>query len=190
MAVIGIVGSPRINGNTEIITNHTLNAIAEEGFATELVHLAKLDIRPCTACRMCTEGEKCSIDDDLFHVYNKMKEAEGIIFASPVYCGSATALIKALMERTSYMALWNGQPFRNKVGGSIAVARRGGHNFTLAQLNFWFQAMGMIVPGSTYWNMAIAQQKGDVNEDKEGLQTAWQFGKNLAALLKCLNTNS
>lgn len=96
MKVIGIVGSPRINGNTEIATAHALKAIAEEGLDTELIRLAGLDIKPCTGCMACTKEEKCSIEDDLFPVYLKMKKADGIILASPVYYGSATALIKAL----------------------------------------------------------------------------------------------
>ena len=93
MKVIGIVGSPRKNGNTELLTRHTLKAIAEEGLDTELVRLAGLDIRPCTACMACKKEEICSIEDDLFPIYLKMKKADGIILASPVYYGSATGLV-------------------------------------------------------------------------------------------------
>ena len=104
MKVIGIVGSPRGNGNTEFFTAHTLKAISEEGLDTELVRLAGLDIKPCNACMACREEEACPIEDDLFPIYLKMKEADGIILASPVYFGSATALIKALMERVGYLS--------------------------------------------------------------------------------------
>ena len=72
MKVIGIVGSPRKNGNTEILTKHTLKAIAEEGLDTELIRLAGLDIQPCDGCNVCREEEKCHIDDDLFPIYEKM----------------------------------------------------------------------------------------------------------------------
>ena len=99
MKVLGIVGSPRKNGNTELLTKHTLKAISEEQLDTELIRLAGLEIKPCTACMACKEQEICSIKDDLFPLYLRMKEAEGIILASPVYYGSATALIKALIER-------------------------------------------------------------------------------------------
>ncbi len=105
MKAVGIVGSPRKNGNTEMLTEHTLKAIAEEGLDTELIRLAGLDIRPCTACMVCRDEERCLIDDDLFPLYAKMKEADAIILASPVYFGSATALLKALMERGERMAL-------------------------------------------------------------------------------------
>ena len=186
MKVVGIVGSPRKNGNTEMLTAHTLKAIAEEGLDTELISLAGKDIAPCNACMVCSEEERCSIEDDLFPIYLKMKEADGIIMASPVYFGSATALIKGFMERAAYLARHNGDLFSGKVGGPLVVARRGGRNFTLAQLTFWFQIMGMVVPGSTYWNVAIGREKGEVLSDEEGLNTVWNFGKNVAWVLKRL----
>lgn len=186
MKVIGIVGSPRKNGNTELLTAHALSAIAEEGLDTELVRMAGLDIRPCNACMVCMKEEKCSIKDDLFPIYLKMKEADGIILASPVYYGSATALIKSLMERCGYISRWNGEPFNGKVGGPLVVARRAGNNFTLAQLTFWFQILGLTVPGSTYWNVAFGREKGEVTHDTEGMETVWNFGKNMARILKKL----
>ena len=138
MKAIGIVGSPRKNGNTELLTAHALKAIAEEGFETELVQLAGLEIKPCNACMVCKKEERCSLEDDLFPIYLKMKEADGIIVSSPVYYGSATALVKSFIERAGYISRWNGEPFRGKVGGPLVVARRAGKNFTFAQLNFWF----------------------------------------------------
>ena len=186
MRAIGIVGSPRKNGNTELLTAHTLKAIAEEGLDTELIRLAGLEINPCNACMLCKNEERCSIEDDLFPVYLKMKEAHGIILASPVYYGSATALIKGLMERAGYMSRWNGEPFRGKVGGPLVVARRAGKNFTFAQLTLWFQVLGFFIPGSSYWNVAIGREKGDVTSDEEGLKTAWNFGKNMAFIMKKL----
>lgn len=186
MKVIGIVGSPRKNGNTEILTAHTLRAISEEGLDTELIRLAGLEIRPCNACMACREEENCSIEDDLFPIYLRMKEADGIILASPVYFGSATALIKALMERVGYISGPHGRPFSGKVGGALVVARRAGKNFTFAQLTYWFQILGFFIPGSTYWNVAIGRDKGTVQEDEEGLRTAWNFGKNVAFLVKKL----
>jgi multimeric flavodoxin WrbA len=185
--VIGIVGSPRKNGNTELLTKHTLKAISEEGLDTELIRLAGSEIKPCTACMACKKQEICSIEDDLFPIYLKMKEAEGIILASPVYYGSATALIKALMERVGYIARWNGNPLHSKVGGPLVVARRAGKNFTIAQLTFWFQILGFFIPGSTYWNVAIGEKKGEVEQDEEGLRIAWNFGKNMAFLIKKLS---
>lgn len=188
MKAIGIVGSPRKGGNTEILTKHTLKAIAEEGLDTEIIRLADLDIRPCNGCMVCKTEESCPIDDDLFPIYTKMKEAEAIILASPVYFGSATATIKALMDRVGYIAYNNGKVFTGKVGGPLVVARRAGKNFTFAQLMYWFHIGGFFMPGSTYWNVAFGREKGEVESDEEGLTTAWNFGKNIALLVKKLNT--
>lgn len=187
MKAIGIVGSPRKGGNTEILTKHTLKAIAEEGLDTELITLSGLDIRPCDACSACKNEEQCPINDDLFPIYTKMKKAEAIILASPVYFGSATALLKALMERAGYISANNSRVFEGKVGGPLVVARRAGQNFTLAQLIFWFHIQGFFMPGSTYWNIAFGREKGGVENDEEGLATAWRFGKNVAFLVKKLN---
>ena len=187
MKAIAITGSPRKNGNTEILTRHTLNAIEKEGLTTELISLAGLDIKPCTACMVCSKEERCPIEDDLFPIYLEMKKADAIILASPVYFGSATAQIKAFMDRTGYIAIWNGRAFERKVGGALVVARRAGKNFTFAQLNYWFQVLGFYVPGSTYWNVAFGRKKGEVEQDEEGLKTAHNFGKNIAFLVKKLS---
>jgi multimeric flavodoxin WrbA len=94
-------------------------------------------------------------------------------------------LLKALIERTGYMSNWR-RTFEGKVGGPLVVARRAGKNFTFAEIMYWFHIMGMIMPGSTYWNVAIGRDKGEVRDDEEGMKTAWNFGKNIAFLVKKL----
>ena len=179
MKAIGIVGSPRKGGNTEILTAHCLKAMAEEGLETELVRLAGLDIRGCNACGYCFEHDGCSIDDDFASVFEKMVGADVIIVGTPVYFSSASSLIKGFLERAGYSLRPRGG-FAGKVGGPLVVARRAGQNFTFAELLFWFHIMGIINPGSTYWNMAFGREKGEVENDEEGLRTAWNFGKNCA----------
>jgi len=102
-----------------------------------------------------------------------------------VYFGSATALLKAFMERTGYIGLRR-RVFAGKVGGPLVVARRAGQNFTFAQIMYWFHILQFFVPGSTYWNIAFGREKGEVREDEEGMTTAWNFGKNIAFLVKKL----
>lgn len=186
MKVVGIVGSPRRNGNTEILMIHALKAVMESGLDTELLSLSGKDIRGCNACMACAKKEECSIKDDLFPIYLKMKAADAIILGSPVYFGSATALMKALMERTGYISRLNGDPLKGKVGAPLVVARRAGHNFTLSQLTLWYQILGLVIPGSTYWNVGFGLNPGDVNGDEEGLRTVYNLGKNVAWLVKAL----
>lgn len=186
MKAIGIVGSPGKNANTEIVTGHILKAIEEEGIETELIKLAGLDIRPCDACGACRSAGKCPIDDDLLQVYAKMKEADAIILTSPVYYGSATALLKALMERTGHISRGDGNAFQGKVGGPFVVARRSAQFFTQAQIYFWFHTLGFFITGSAHPNIAFGREIGDVVKDEEGMNTARIFGKNVAFLVKKL----
>lgn len=186
MKVLAIVGSPRVEGNTEALARHTLDAMADAGLETELVRLAGLDIAPCDACQACSTGEGCVIEDDLQPLYAKMKESQGIILASPVYFGSATALIKAVMERAGYVALRSGNALAGKVGSPLVVARRAGHNFTYTQMVQWFIILGMVVPGASYWPVAFGRAKGEVESDTEGMETARSLGRNMADLVKRL----
>ena len=181
MKIIGIVGSARSGGNTEILTRIALEEIAKEGVETELVSLAGKKIEPCDGCRGCAETGKCHFRDDFQAIFRKMKNADGLILSSPVYYGAASPQIVTLISRF-YSA--HGKPLKNKVGGPIVVARRAGHNFTFAQLMFFFMIQEMIVPGSTYWNVAFGRSKGDVTKDEEGIQTIKNFGKQLVWLLK------
>jgi multimeric flavodoxin WrbA len=184
--VVGIVGSPRRGGNTEILTQIALDEIRKEDIGTELIRLAEKKIAPCDGCRGCTETGKCHIKDDFASVFAKMKEADGIILATPVYYGAATPQIVSLISRFEAA---QDKPLRRKVGGPIVVARRAGHTFTLAQLLFFFMINEMIVPGSSYWNVAFGRQKGDVLKDKEGIRTIKNFAHNTAWLIKRIHSN-
>jgi len=181
LKVVGIVGSPRQGGNTETLTRIALEEIEKEGIETELISLAGKRIEPCDACRACQTSGKCHYRDDFSFVFKKMKKADGIILSTPVYYGAATPQMTSLISR---FYATRGKPLDNKVGGPIVVARRAGHNFTFAQLIFFFMIQGMIVPGSTYWNVAFGRSKGEVTEDEEGVNTVKNFAHKLAWVLK------
>ncbi|MFH1651166.1 MAG: flavodoxin family protein [Chloroflexota bacterium] len=185
MKALGIVGSPRKNGNTDTLMKHTLKAIAAEGLETELVRLADYDIRPCDGCQVCRQGKPCPIDDDLMTVYRKALASDAVIIGAPVYFGSANSLTKAFLERTGAIDR-PGAGLRGKVGGPLVVARRAGKTFTFAEIMYWFHILGFFMPGSSYWNVAVGREKGEVRKDTEGMETAWNFGKNVAFLVKKL----
>lgn len=183
MKIVAIVGSPRRGGNTEILSRIALEEIRKQGLDTELVSLAGKTIKPCDACASCQKTGKCHIKDDFETIYSKMNEADGIILATPVFFGAATPQMTSLISRC-YAYQGTERPFENKVGGPIVVARRAGHNFTLAQLMFFFMISGMIVPGSTYWNIAFGREKGEVTKDKEGVETTKNFARKLVWLTR------
>ena len=114
-------------------------------------------------------------------------DADGIILASPTYFADVTSEMKALMDRTGMVARVNGDLFRRKVGAAISVARRGGAIHTFDSLNHFFLISQMIVPGSSYWNLGIGRERGEVEKDEEGLSTMRTLGQNMAWLLKKIN---
>ena len=185
MKALGIVGSPRNGGNTELLMNMVLETIAKQDIDTELIKLAGKDIRPCTACMACKGEERCSIDDDLFPIYLKMKEADAIIIGSPVYFQGPTALVRAFIERAGYISSQNGRVFAGKVGGPFVVARRSGMAFTLSQLLLWYSGQRFFIPGS--YSIAIGRNKGEALKDEEGVGVVQEFSKSVAFLLKKLS---
>lgn len=189
MKVLGISGSPRAGGNTELLIQTALQELQSEGFETEYVSLAGRPILPCTACGDCSHVERpmCTLDDAGFEgMIERFMEADGILVGSPVYFGSATPETMALLDRVGLVSLRNGRFLRRKVGAAIAVARRAGQNFTFAQLNYFFLINEMIIPGSTYWNIAFGREKGEAAKDEEGMQTIKNLAHNMAFLLRKL----
>ncbi len=187
MKVLGISGSPRSGGNTDILVHTALMVLAEEGLETEFVSLAHRPIKPCVACRGCFNSEAihCVQEDPAFEgMLEKFAAADGILVGSPVYFGSATPQIMALLDRVGYVARAHRELLRRKVGAAIVVARRAGQNFTFAQLNYFFLVSEMIVPGSSYWNVAFGREKGEVQNDAEGMDTVKTLARNMAWLMK------
>jgi len=182
--ILGIVGSPRFGGNTEFLLAEALKAAEENGATTELLRLCDKEVKPCDGCCTCWRTGECKIDDDFKPIFEKMVEADGIILSSPVYFSSATPQIKAVIDRAGYLSIAKGRVFENKVGGALVVARRAGLNFTLAELLFFFLHQGMIVPGSSYWNVAFGREPGEVAKDKEGIQTVRNFGSKMVWVIK------
>ena len=190
MKAVAINGSARAAGNTEILLEKCLAVFVGKGISGELIRLSEKEVSPCKACGACfkRKDNTCIMqDDDFQEIYDRMRDADIILLGSPVYFGSATANLTALMDRAGYVGRANGNVFSRKLGGPVVVARRAGQNFTLAQLLFWFMIMDMVVPGSSYWNIGIGRDPGEVKEDTEALDTITHFAENLAWLAKKVN---
>jgi multimeric flavodoxin WrbA len=183
--VIAISGSPRPRGNTWHLLQEAIKVLEQQGIETEYVSLHEKDIRPCLACEKCAkEKNRCVQEDDFNALYEVMAQADGLIVGSPVYFGSATPNMMALLDRAGYVARMGDNVFSRKVGSPIVVARRAGVNFTYAQLLYFFMIMGMVVPGSTYWPIAFGREPGEVVKDEEGIKTVTTLAENIAWLLK------
>ena len=187
MKVIAFSGSARKDGNTAIMVRHAFAELEKEGIDTELVQLAGERIRGCVACFQCwqrKDGSCVVMDDCVNDCIDKMKGADGIILASPTYFADITSEIKALMDRSGMVARANGDMFRRKAGAAIIAVRRAGAIHAFDSLNHFFLIGQMIIPGSSYWNVGVGREIGEVEKDEEGVQTMKDLGKNMAWLLK------
>lgn len=185
MKVIGISSSARKDGNTAILINKVFEELQSEGIETELIQLAGKVIEPCRACWSCGGKGNCIHSNDCFReIFEKMKEADGIILGSPVYSANVSANMQALLERAAVVADMNPGLFKHKVGVSVAAVRRAGGLQAIDTMNHFFLNHEMFLAGSTYWNMGYGQQAGDVNNDEEGLANMKNLGSNMGYLLK------
>ncbi|VBB09050.1 nadph-dependent fmn reductase [Lucifera butyrica] len=188
MKVVAFNGSPRANGNTAQSIQLVLAELKKEGIETELIQLGGRKVFGCLACGKCWENKdnRCARQDDEMNTFiRKMQEADGIIIGSPTYFSNVSTEVKALIDRCGFVSKANGgEMLRGKVGAAVVSVRRAGSNFVYSAINFFFGVAEMVIPGSSYWNMTLALEPGDVQKDEEGIQTFQTLGKNMAKLLK------
>jgi multimeric flavodoxin WrbA len=190
MKVIAFNGSARKDGNTAILVNTVFKELKKAKIETEMVQLAGKKISGCIACGKCFENKdkRCVVSNDILNgCIEKMLEAEGIILASPTYFADISTNMKALIERSGFVARANNDMFRRKVGASVVAVRRGGAIHAFDSMNHFFFISQMIVPGSSYWNVGIGLGPGEVKGDEEGLATMKTLGTNMAWLMKKIN---
>lgn len=187
MKVLGINSSARKDGNTAILMGKVLEVLNKAGIEIELVQLAGQVIEPCKACWACGSQGNCVHRKDIFReIFEKMKEADGILLGSPVYSANISANMQALLERAAVVGDMNAGLFRYKVGAAVTAARRGGALQAVDAMNHFFLNHEMFVAGATYWNMGYGQLPGDVEKDQEALSNMENLGQNMAYLLKAL----
>lgn len=187
MKVTAFNGSARKDGNTAILLRYVLAELESEGLETELVQLSGAKIHGCLACRTCfaRKDRRCSQKDDVGNeLIDKMLAADGILLGSPTYVADVSPEIKALIDRACMVGRANDNMLRRKVGAAVIAVRRAGAIHAFDALNHFFLIGEMIVPGSSYWNIGIGREKGEVEGDAEGIQTMKTLGRNMAWLLK------
>jgi multimeric flavodoxin WrbA len=191
MKAVAINGSPRKGGNTEILLTKVLETLASGGWKTELIQVGGKSIGGCLACYKCFENKdmQCARKEDIFNdCMEKLVEADAIIFGSPTYFTDVSAELKALIDRSGLVSLANGRAFRRKIGAAVVAVRRGGGTHAFDTINHMFLMSGMIIPGSTYWNLGMGHDKGDVLNDAEGLRNMQDLGETIAWLGKAIES--
>lgn len=183
MKVLIINGSPRINGNTQIAINELTKEFEQENIEVKNIEIGTKDIRGCIVCGTCYKTGKCVFNDLVNEGIELLKEVDGVIIASPVYYASANGSLISFLDRMFYA---NHTDLTMKVGASVAVARRGGASSTFDELNKYFTISGMPIASSYYWNSVHGRDKGEAQEDKEGLYTMRMLAKNMIFLMKAI----
>lgn len=173
MKAVGIVGSPRIGGNTQILVEKVLESIAKHGVETELITLADKKINHCLGCISDEHHQNpCIINDDMNSIYPKLLKADIVVVGSPVYGCNVSSLTKAFLDRLVCLP----KKLDGKIGGIVVVGGEYGIVSTEKALMEALNYQGLTLPG---WCTAEghAKKKGEISKDKEALESAKRLGE-------------
>jgi len=187
MEVLGISGSPRKDGNTEILLREALRAAEQAGCETRAFLLSEKTVAPCKACGGCFQSGACVLQDDMQELYALMERADAVIWASPVYFGDVAAQLKCVMDRT--FAQLQKRSLKDKAAGVLAVTRRVGAVQAKSLVNSFCIAHGMVVAGGA---IGYGRDPGDVLTGVGGgmgmtaLEEARLLGENVVRMARKL----
>lgn len=186
MKVTAILGSPRANGNTDILAGKILTGAVESGWEIEAVALRKLKMSLCNGCEMCWKnGSPCIHKDDIIELYDKIAGSDVLVFATPVYWYAPTALMKILMDR---MVPFNRPQGRSLIQGKGAILvtayeEEGPEPVALLLQTF---KLSFNYLGLRYLDKVVVDGVGPkdaVMNKPDELERAYQIGRNLASLV-------
>jgi multimeric flavodoxin WrbA len=186
MKVLLVNGSPNKNGCTYTALEEVAKTLNTEAIATEIFQVGTKPLSGCIACRKCQQLGHCVFSDRVNEFLDIAKDADGLIFGSPVHFASAAGTMTCFMDRVFYADLLSGKrSFYLKPAAAVISARRAGTTATFDQMNKYFTIAQMPVISSRYWNMVHGMTPEEVKQDLEGLQTMRVLGRNMAWFLKC-----
>lgn len=185
MKVVAFNGSFKAKGNTFQALQMVGAELEKEGIEFEVVHVGDKALKGCMGCNACARNQdnKCIINDGVNEWIQKMIEADGIIFGTPVHFAGMGGILKTFMDRAFYVASRMGF-LRHKVGASLAVVRRAGGLPAIHEMNTYITYAEMVMPSSNYWNVVYGAAPGEVELDEEGKQIMRVLGQNMAWLMK------
>ena len=189
--IVGICGSPREQA-TDYVLKEALRMLNEKGFETRFWTIRGKHVGFCTHCDFCLKNKECAFKDGMQEVYALLKDAKGIIFATPVYNGGASAQTKTIMDRCRAAVAGDPDFFRGKIGMGIALGgdRAGGQENALMQI-LTFYILNGAVPvsggffganlGATFWTKDTLE---GVKLDKEGFRSLRKTVKRFAVFVE------
>lgn len=183
MKVLGILGSPRRGGNSELLLDKALEGANSVGLNTEKIVLNELKFSPCQECAGCAKTGKCIIEDEMQIVYKKLAEAEAIILASPIFFGSLPAQVKAMIDRCQCLwvakyVLKKDTPPKTKKGHLILVGATNRDSFfknAESIVKNFFSVLGVEFKENLY--CPNVDGKARILEHPDYLKRAFELGK-------------
>jgi multimeric flavodoxin WrbA len=186
MKVLGIMGSPRIGGNTDLLLDEALKGAQEQGAEVEKLTVDRMKITPCKEIYHCLEDGTCPLKDDMTPVYDKLLAADAVIVATPIFFYTVSAQMLSFMSRCQ--ALWARKyHLKNldipvKRGGFIAVGATKGANLfegPVLTAKYFFKAINADYTGELL--IRSVDKKAEIKDHPDYLAAAHELGKKLAA---------
>jgi len=188
MKVLLVNGSPNHNGCTYTALTEVAKTLEENGIDTQWFHIGTKPVRGCVACRKCSETGICVFNDDVCNeLIEKIREADGLVVGSPVYFSGPNGALCALLHRVFFGNLTR---FRYKPAAAVVSVRRTGASASIDRLNKYFTIAEMPVVSSMYWSAVHGNEPEHVLLDLEGMQTMRVIGKNMAWMLKNIESGA
>jgi multimeric flavodoxin WrbA len=179
MKIVGILGSPRKGGNTEVLLNVALEEAQKEGANIYKIPLRDKSVGSCDGCLACAQTGECVIEDDVQEIHKNMLEAEGIIWATPVYFWSMSSQTKTLMDR-SYALSFPKLQLANKVGGLILVAGSRGCMNTANIFHMYFNYNHMFFAEFAW---GYATEKGAIKKNTLAINATKEMAHQMISLI-------
>lgn len=182
--VLILMGSPRKAGNTAVLSEHLARGAQNAGANAQTLFLQALDINPCTGCNQC-QGEDaagCVVEDAMQEIYPKLREADSIVFASPIYWFSVSAQLKAVIDRMYAVGGGDKNVLKGKSFG-VLLAYADSDPYTSGAVNAlrMFEDiadyLGAILVGAVYGS---AWEAGEIRDNEDLLKEAFRLGEKLA----------
>ena len=187
MKVLGIAGSPRRDGNTDLLLAEVMKSAASKGAEVKTIILNDLKITPCQHCDACLEAGNCRIQDDMQTIYRELEQADRIVLASPIQFMGVTAQMKAFIDRCQ--ALWARKyvlkipPLgsrRERKGFFISVGGRKIPDLfepTLVMIKTFFRILDITYAGELLF--PGVDEKGAITKHTDALRQAFLAGQRL-----------
>ena len=185
MKVLMLNGSCNERGCTYTALEEIGRTLREEGVDCEIFQLGADPVRDCIGCGGCAGGSCVFTDDGVNRFVEKARKADGFVFGTPVYYAHPSGRVLSFLDRAFYSG---SAAFACKPAAAVASARRAGTTASIDALGKYFGISRMLTVGSTYWSMVHGNCPADVLQDREGLQTMRNLAREMAWLMRCIET--